>query len=62
VKPPAEARELVAAHLRELPNVALDAALELADQHGAGALVLAISDEFARRFARHRHAIHIDQS
>lgn len=49
---PEAAWQVVALHLRELPNVALDAALDLASQHGAKALVLAITDEFARRHAR----------
>ena len=47
-----QAQHVVATHLRELPNVALDAALELAHRHGSAALVLAITDEFARRHTR----------
>lgn len=58
MNPPEEPGTLVAAHLRELPNAAIDAALELAHLHGAGALVLAVTDEFARRHTR--HAIHPD--
>lgn len=46
-------RQLVAQHLRELPNTALDAALDLAAEHGPCALVRVITDEFARRHARH---------
>ncbi len=49
---PQAIREVVALHLRELPNVALDAALDLVNQNGSAALVLAITDEFARRHAR----------
>ena len=58
MSPADQAQAVVATHLRELPNAALDAALDLVNQNGSGALVLAITDEFDLRHAR--HSIHPD--
>jgi hypothetical protein len=49
VKPRTPAEQVVVLHLREWPNVALDAALDLANEHGPTALLLAITEEFCRR-------------
>jgi hypothetical protein len=46
-EPPASV--VVASHLRELPNVALEAALDLITQGGAAAIASLIADEFCRR-------------
>jgi hypothetical protein len=50
--PAEQAQQAVASHLQELPNAALDAALDLANQQGPAGLVFAIADEFTRRNGR----------
>jgi hypothetical protein len=45
--------DVVASNLRELPNVALDAALDLFNQGGPSALARLIANEFCRRHPAH---------
>ncbi|APD47062.1 MULTISPECIES: hypothetical protein [unclassified Synechococcus] len=43
------ASSVITTHLRELPNTALEAAIDLVSQSGPAALIELISDEFCRR-------------
>ncbi len=49
------AAQTAAFHLRELPNTALEALIDLAVQAGAEALVATIHDEATQRHSRNPH-------